>query len=502
MIELPKLIPINNIQLNRPTILLLADDLNAPSGIGTMSREIVFKTADRFNWVQIASMVKHPEAGKIFDISAQVDEEMGIMNSKVKLYPYDGYGDQGILRYILDNEKIDGILHFTDPRYWTWLYAMEHEIRSQRKVPIMYYSIWDDLPYPHWNLAAYSSCNLLMAINKQTHLIHRRVLEQGDFTAVDIYKQPVPEEIGPNDVLCTYIPHGVDSKKFFPILEDHPDYGEYMQFVDSFKNQNPSKFVIFWNNRNIRRKQPGDVLLAYKFFCDKLTPEEAKECVLFLHTQPVDGNGTDLLAVKDNICPDYNVVFSSKHVTTKVLNYYYNVADVTLNISSNEGFGLSSAESLMAGTPIINNITGGLQDQMGFVTDSGEEYFPTDEVPSNHTGRYKKCGAWGYAIYPSNRSLQGSVETPYIFDDRAQPEDIANGMKYWYDTDKDDRESVAAHGRIWMMHNANMEVKHMTDSMADAMELCIKKFKPKPKIQLYKIQPKRKVTNIGISEYK
>ena len=33
---------------------------------------------------------------------------------------------------------------------------------------------------------------------------------------------------------------------------------------------------------------------------------------------------------------------------------------------SNEGFGLGTCESLMAGTPIIVNVTGGLQDQCGF----------------------------------------------------------------------------------------------------------------------------------------
>ena len=42
------------------------------------------------------------------------------------------------------------------------------------------------------------------------------------------------------------------------------------------------------------------------------------------------------------------------------------MVDCTINISNNEGFGLSTAESLMAGTQIIVNVTGGLQDQCGF----------------------------------------------------------------------------------------------------------------------------------------
>ena len=31
-----------------------------------------------------------------------------------------------------------------NPRFWGWLYHMEHEIRQN--IPIFYYNIWDDWP--------------------------------------------------------------------------------------------------------------------------------------------------------------------------------------------------------------------------------------------------------------------------------------------------------------------------------------------------------------------
>ena len=74
------------------------------------------------------------------------------------------------------SEDIDAILHFTDPRFWDWLYAMEDEIR--RHVPIMYYNIWDDLPDPQWNAPFYGSCDLLMGISKQTYGINKRVMDK------------------------------------------------------------------------------------------------------------------------------------------------------------------------------------------------------------------------------------------------------------------------------------------------------------------------------------
>ena len=39
-------------------------------------------------------------------------------------------------------------------------------------------------------------------------------------------------------------------------------------------------FILFWNNRNIRRKQPGDIILAYKSFCDSLPKEKSDKCIV------------------------------------------------------------------------------------------------------------------------------------------------------------------------------------------------------------------------------
>lgn len=498
--NLPQLIPISDSALKRPTILLLSDDLNAPSGIGTMSREIVFNTADRFNWIQLASTVKHPDQGKIIDMSEFIEKETGIKDVSVKLYPYSGYGDPGILRHILKTEKVDAILHFTDPRYWTWLYAMEYEIRCIHKIPLMYYSIWDDLPFPHWNLSAYSSCDLLMAINKQTHIIHKKVLERGGYKSIDLMKEPAPSKKGANTSLLTYIPHGIDSNKFRPINEGDPDWADFQKFKETFTNKHGApEFIVFWNNRNIRRKQPGDVILAFKMFCDSLPPEQAKKVALFLHTHPRDPNGTDLIAVKDTICPNYQIIFSIDRVPPNILNFYYNIADVTLNIASNEGFGLSSAESIMAGTPVINNITGGLQDQVGFIQDDGVEYFPSEEYPTNHTGRIRMHGMWAYPVYPSNRSLQGSLETPYIFDDRCQPEDVVMGMSYWYNKPHIERKQAGQIGRQWLITNAKMESKIMAQQIADSIQICLDTFDSKPKVEMYKIQNKNAPSNVGIT---
>ena len=482
-IKLPKLRKIDSSEpkIKKPKILLLSDDLRTPSGIGTMSREIVMGTLDKYDWVQISSAVKHPEHGKILDASDDAAKHSGVSDAYLRLYPFSGYGTPQALREVIALEKPDAILHFTDPRYWIWLYDMEHELRQE--IPIMYYNIWDDVPYPHWNESYYESSDLLMNISRQTQNIVKNVLR----------KHPK------DDWACQWVPHGVNENLFFKIDELHPEWEEYQKFKKAVDNGDQYDFILFWNNRNIRRKQPGDVILAYKTFCDQLTPAQAKKVCLLMHTQPVDNNGTDLIAVKEAVCPDYNVVFSTNRLDTRQMNYLYNLVDETINIASNEGFGISWCESLHTGTPIINNVTGGLQDGCRFEDENGD-WIKFDTVfSSNHTGKYKKHGVWAKPVFPTNRSLQGSPQTPYIFDDRVAFEDVAEAIMYWYKLSSDKREEYGNAGREWILSDeSRMSASKMCAALSECVDTCLSNWKPRKRFTLYKVKQKEQIKNTGI----
>ena len=83
------------------------------------------------------------------------------------------------------------------------------------------------------------------------------------------------------------------------------------------------------------------------------------------------------------------------------LSSLYQASDYTINISDAEGFGLATLESLSCGTPIIVNMTGGLQEQ---VTD-GKNWF-------------------GFGIEPVAKSVIGSLQVPYIYEDRISQRDF------------------------------------------------------------------------------
>ena len=464
--------------MNKKKILLMSDDLRMSSGVGTMSREFVLGTLQHYDWVQIGGAIRHPEDGKIVDMNDAMRKQTGVEDAYLKIYPISGYGSTDLLRAVIDMEMgVDAILHYTDPRFWGFLYQMEHELRQN--IPIFYYNIWDDLPYPMWNEPFYESCDLIMNISKQTVNIVNNV-----------------RRIKPtNDWDNTYIPHGINEENFYPINElDVKEWGDLLNFKRNMTGGKNYDFIVFWNNRNIRRKLPGDVIMAYKTFCDVLPKEKADKCALIMHTQPRDENGTDLPEVVRSCCPDYDVIFSHKKLEDRELCFLYNIADVTINMASNEGFGLGTCESLMCSTPISVNVTGGMQDQCGFrYKDKLLTYEDYSWVHSLHEAELWKededltWGEWVKPVWPSNRSLQGSIPTPYIFDDRPRFEDFADALKGWYDMEPEKRRECGMKGHEFVMgDDAMMSAKAMSQNFIDHMDTAFEKWTPRKRYTIFK----------------
>lgn len=454
-------------QDKRKKVLLLCDDIRMHSGIATMAREFVTGTAHRFNWAQIAGSVQHPEKGKIMNLDAATNQTTGISDAYVRLYPVDGYGNAEILSEVMRLEKPDAILHFTDPRFWTWLYSIERELRQ--KVPIGFYSIWDDLPYPMYNRAFYESCDWIGCISKQTKNIVECVLDKN-------LNKPTT---------VTYVPHGINTKTFRPLTTE----AELKELAAVRKQLFPKKdynFVLYYNSRNIRRKQTATIMLAWRNFCDSLTPEEASKCVLLMHTNPIDDAGTDLPACKEAFCPQYNVQFSADKILPDRMNQYYNIADATIHLSDNEGFGIATAESLAAGTPIIVSVTGGLQDQCGFVDENGKPVEFNAGWGSNSDGRVKKHGKWVTPVYPTSRMVQGSPPTPYILGDYTKYEDAAEAMMYWYVVGREKRKECGEEGRRWLSDEGGLNAENMCKTMIEGLESMMSNWKGRERFNVHR----------------
>ena len=381
-------------------VLVLSDHPLSPSGVGTQTNYMVttLLRTNKFKFICLGGAVKHK------DYTPVRTEEFG---DNLIIYPVDGYGTQEQIRSLIRSERPDILWIMTDPRFWGWLWDIEDEIRPN--LPIVYYHVWDNYPYPKFNKEYYESNDYIACISKLTH--------------------DIVENVAPN-VKSEYLPHSVESEVFKELPEDKILDFKKRTLMNICDWNEEDKFVFFWNNRNARRKMSGSVVYWFKEFLDEVGHDKAS---LIMHTDPKDPHGQDLEAIVDELgLTNGQVVFSTNKHPSNILAMFYNVADCTINISDAEGFGLATLESLACGTPIIVNMTGGLQEQ---VTD-GENWF-------------------GIGIEASSKAVIGSQPVPYIYEDRICKEDYINALKKMLNMKEEDRKEMGRKGKEHVEKNYN-----------------------------------------------
>lgn len=380
-------------------ILTLSDHPLFTTGVAIQTRlfvESMLQTGE-YEFISLAGAVRHADPSPIRT------EQYG---DDWRIFPVDGYGSAEVVRSVLRTEKPDLMWIMTDPRYYRWLWEIEDEVRAH--IPIVYYHVWDNDPPPRFNKKYYDSNDLVVSISKLTE----RVVNSVGTTAEHIR---IPH---------TYDP---DVYKKLPTTEVEKFRKEY--FGDSLEG----KTLFFWNNRNAPRKNVTTLLWWFKEFLEN-SPDN-NQSVLLIHTDPDDPAGTDL---ESNIAElglgDGRVMISPLKYPPSKMAMLYNIADCVINISDAEGFGLSTLESLACGTPIIANMTGGLQEQ---VTDG--------------------TTVFGRAIQPSTRTIIGSQTVPYIYQDRVSKEDFLQAMTDVIQMTPSEREELGRLGKEHVEKNYNLE---------------------------------------------
>tara|TARA_R110002074_G_scaffold193033_10_gene358931 strand:+ start:13530 stop:14798 length:1269 start_codon:yes stop_codon:yes gene_type:complete len=379
-------------------VFVISDHPFAPSGVGTQTKYVIeslLKTG-RYSFVCFGGAVKHN------DYNPQKTEQWG---DDLIIFPIDGYGNQEMVRSLITQHRPDILWFMTDPRFYDWLWDIENEIRPN--IPMVYYHVWDNYPYPMFNKLKYESTDVVATISKVTD---------------DIVKTVAP------NVESHYLPHAVHMDIFSPLEMSEIEELRAKQFGDDYKD----RFIFFWNNRNARRKMSGSLVWWFNEWAEKVGPDKVQ---LIMHTDPKDPNGQDLEMILGELkAVDGRVVLSKNKVDASQLAAMYNMADCTINISDAEGFGLATLESLSCGTPIIVNMTGGLQEQ---VTD-GKDWF-------------------GVGIEPSSKAVIGSQQVPYIYEDRISKQDFHNALDTMYNASKEDRREIGLRGRQHVEKNYNFD---------------------------------------------
>ena len=174
-----------------------------------------------------------------------------------------------------------------------------------------------------------------------------------DFDGVAVYTEfakSVVEEAGFHNPI-RIIPHGVDRKAFFPV-----DKKLARAYLSNIPND---WFIVFNGNRNQARKRIDITIKGFcKFAADK------PDARLYLHMGLKDV-GWDLLPLMDRECKRHGLKIDERLIITNPelsprksvprehLNIIYNCADVGVNTSLGEGFGLVNFEQSACGVPQI-----------------------------------------------------------------------------------------------------------------------------------------------------
>ena len=379
-------------------VLTISDHPLLPSGVGTQTKymiEALLQTG-KFQVISLGGAMAHP------NYEPTKTEEYG---DDWIIFPCDAYSNPDQVRATILHHKPDILYFMTDPRFYEWLWVIEDQVRAL--VPMVYYHVWDNYPYPKFNQRWYDSTDVVATISKVTSDIVQNV-------------SPSVEE--------HYIPHAVNTTIFRKMFAPNE-----LEVIKTMREDNcKDKFICFWNNRNARRKQSGSLIFWWKDFLDKIGHDKA---TLIMHTEVNDQHGQPLdYLIQSLDMTDGQVQFSTQKMPPQNLAMFYNMADCTINIADAEGFGLGTLESLACETPIIVTMTGGLQEQ---VTD-GKDWF-------------------GIGIEPSSKAIIGGGNVPFIYEDRVNGSDVVDALVKIYEMSKQEREELGRSGRAHVLKNYSFD---------------------------------------------
>lgn len=408
--------------MKKKKILLISDHALSTSGVGVQTRHLVFGLLEKEEWTirQFGAAVKHDN----YDTVKVTDDFF--------IKPIDGFGNKELLRVTLATERPDIVLIFTDPRFFIWLWEMEDEIHQV--CPVAYWHVWDNRPTPEFNKVLYESTDLL---NCHSYLTY------------EMCKELVPDR-------TNFIPHALPEEIYKPLSEK--DITRHKKQILGKGREN--HFVVFWINRNARRKRGGDLIWAWSEFLKRLEKKHGhRDATLLLHTDPVDREGQNLYEVCDMLGVKDTIVFSKDRLEFDQINILHNISDVSINISYAEGFGLATLEAMQVGKPIIATKTGGLTRQVVDHRDGTEN---------------------GVALDIEFKTLVGSQQVPYIYEDLVSHTTVADAIEKLYEMGPDARTDLGQKARDYVLsefnHQTTVDLWH--DTMCDTIDNWRKNYEP------------------------
>lgn len=402
-------------KVTKHKMVAISDHCMSTSGVGCQSRWLFDGLIKTGHWTirQLGAAVKHANYDTIK------------VNDDLIIKPIDGFGTPDLIRFVIATERPDVLFLMSDPRFHLGTVSMEDEIHQV--CPIVWNSIWDAPPDPEFNRVIYDSVDLINCLN---------------WPHYEFCKARWPDK-------SHFVPHGLPPELFRPL----PEHEQQKYRHQLLNGRCDDHFVGLWVNRNARRKQPGDLLYAWKLFLDELEKKHGhRKATLVMHTDPLDNEGPNLFSVIDMLGIRDNVFFSTSRFEFEQMNVLHNIADFGICLSSAEGHGLGTHESMQCGKPIVALRSGGGQ---------------TRQVVDHRDG-----SVYGVALEPDMKSLAGSQQCPYIWDYYVKHETVCDGLMELYDMGPEKRREIGSRAREYVLSEFSLQktVDLWDQTMCDLIE--------------------------------
>jgi D-inositol-3-phosphate glycosyltransferase len=300
--------------MNKPKILWCSD-LVTPTGFARVSHSVLDTLKDKYDIVGLGVNYRgdpHPYPFPIYPAGAGKSV----------------FGEDR-LAAILNNTKFDLLYIINDS--WiihNYLDFLKKNVTVPLPKIVVYFPVDSENHDPEWY--------------NNFHMVERAV------TYTQFGVDVVNDKSCAPGLTLDIIPHGINQKVFYKKFTNRRDAKQLLVG----QSKSPDSFVFLSANRNQPRKKLDITMEAFKLFA-----EGKQDVLLHMHCGARDAHiDVPKLSIRlgiDNKLILTNLNSGVQQVPDATLNDIYNAADVGLNSSLGEGWGLTSIEHAITGAPQI-----------------------------------------------------------------------------------------------------------------------------------------------------
>lgn len=288
-------------------LMWCSDFMQAPTGYGTVTKNILTRLQKTGRYEIYHQAFQY--IGQSIDIDG-----IHVLPMNKECNPPNIAKD--VLAMHIDKYKPDVVVFLCDSFFVTYLADPNY---SLGKAKTMFYMPIDGEPVPFGCEGVFRRMDKIIAMSKFGRDIIKRDL----------------------NIDCEVIYHGYDKENYKPM--DKAEIKKKLNLQD--------KFVIGVVGRNQGRKVHSELFKAFKKFL-----ERNPDAILYMHCDPMDPQGINLLAFAQFLKIDKSVFFTKMPgfgygVETSKLNEIYNLFDIHTLTTTGEGFGIPILESMACGIP-------------------------------------------------------------------------------------------------------------------------------------------------------